>query len=1134
MAPQYGEVRVDYITYTTGVSPNEANVTVPVSGLVNNPTFSGNVIIEGNTTIDGDLTVSGSINASGVIISGITGLFDAGSVAAPSIAFALDPNTGFYNPDPNEIGMVTGGGERVRIDSAGNVGINRGNPIAKLDVDGTTQIKRPTDFWTTGPDFYSVANTGFLTTQGSNAVDITSNGYRNNGGTWTSLGVAGNTGASQLRLLPNGDMRFMVDATKASGSSVTPTTRMILTGAGDLGINTTSPAYKLDVLGIGSFRDTLRIARTTVAPTLLFNNSSYTGDDGSIGYFNSGAMVFKTNGNSNERMRINADGNVGIGEDNPLTLLHTLGSKDYTGSTPTIASYDVAFQSGTATVSIGQSNSIPAIQGSGSGTAYKLVLNPNAGNVGVGTTGPQAKLEVATDGNGPTDVEIARIRIQGATNNPMLRVLGNEDGNLITVATNGSNSNSEFQINTTSTEAVRIDKDGNVGVGTTNPTEKFEVKVLSSSAAVGVIRKATGSTASATIEATRSSSETSSILAFEATTDQGNCFNVNYAGGAYFKGNVGIGEPLPQQKLIVTGTTQGIRSHNSSVQSTDTNKALTVTNGSTSNTFSVSYKGTIFTSQRIGIGTSDPVSSLHISNSVPRLTLTDTDTGADHRINGDSSVGNLAFECDYNSTTSDPAVRFLVKGSEQLRITTAGLSINTAATPLTTLDVSQVPDVFTLNTNTVDYTLFLQAGNTGADDAYGASIGFSRIGGGSRTGAVIATKQTTSDADTQGIAFLTHASSSTNVNLQEQMLITHNGMVGIKTSNPLTTLDVAGKTFINRPLDFWTTGTDFYSLTSYGSLTSQGSNSIDLTCNGYRNNGGTWTSLGAAGNTGASQIRLKPTGDIQFMGDAVKASGSSVNPSTNMTLRSDGNLGLGTSSPSELLTLVSPSSTIAVNTNRSGTTFDNAVIIFGSPRSNNSDGNTTSGRGMLSCLGNSTSTTGIVWLQAASASLTPSETDADLKANQCGIRLASDGTFEHWDDNELRFRISSVGVVSIPTGFITLNNNKLGALTVTIADDAFATITPPRVGGGYYTIMEGGDEQFPNANARVMAYADWNSSPVNQAVNIGSNMELSTGGQPTGTTGTDGKATVYAGGTNGKMYLENRLNGAGVFFINFI
>ena len=47
MAPQYGEVRVDYITYTTGVVPNEGNATAYVSGLINNPTFSGNVIIEG-------------------------------------------------------------------------------------------------------------------------------------------------------------------------------------------------------------------------------------------------------------------------------------------------------------------------------------------------------------------------------------------------------------------------------------------------------------------------------------------------------------------------------------------------------------------------------------------------------------------------------------------------------------------------------------------------------------------------------------------------------------------------------------------------------------------------------------------------------------------------------------------------------------------------------------------------------------------------------------------------------------------------------------------------------------------------------------------------------------------------------
>ena len=82
--------------------------------------------------------------------------------------------------------------------------------------------------------------------------------------------------------------------------------------------------------------------------------------------------------------------------------------------------------------------------------------------------------------------------------------------------------------------------------------------------------------------------------------------------------------------------------------------------------------------------------------------------------------------------------------------------------------------------------------------------------------------------------------------------------------------------------------------------------------------------------------------------------------------------------------------------------------------------------------------------------------------------------------------------------------------------------------------MEGGDETFPNANARVLGFADWNTSPVNVAINIGSLVEVSVSGPPTGTTGTDGKVTVFAGGTAGSIYIENRLNAVGVFFMNFI
>ena len=88
-------------------------------------------------------------------------------------------------------------------------------------------------------------------------------------------------------------------------------------------------------------------------------------------------------------------GNVGIGTNSPSAKLHTVGTRDYTGTTPSTSSYDNNFQSGTAYLSIGQSNGIPSIQGHGTGTAYHLVLAPNNGNVGVGTSGaPSAKLDV--------------------------------------------------------------------------------------------------------------------------------------------------------------------------------------------------------------------------------------------------------------------------------------------------------------------------------------------------------------------------------------------------------------------------------------------------------------------------------------------------------------------------------------------------------------------------------------------------------------------------------------------------------------------------------------------------------------------------------------------------------------------
>ena len=77
---QYGELRADFITYTTGVGPGEANATVTTSSLVNSPSYSGSVTISGDLGVSGvsifnDITVTGDayfqngVNVTGIVIA---------------------------------------------------------------------------------------------------------------------------------------------------------------------------------------------------------------------------------------------------------------------------------------------------------------------------------------------------------------------------------------------------------------------------------------------------------------------------------------------------------------------------------------------------------------------------------------------------------------------------------------------------------------------------------------------------------------------------------------------------------------------------------------------------------------------------------------------------------------------------------------------------------------------------------------------------------------------------------------------------------------------------------------------------------------------------------------------------------
>ena len=89
--------------------------------------------------------------------------------------------------------------------------------------------------------------------------------------------------------------------------------------SGNVGIGTDAPAFKLDVAGTTAINNNLTVRRDTTAPGIVLNNSNYAGGDASIAYFDTGAVVFKSN--ATEVFRYDADGNVGIGTASPQVNL---------------------------------------------------------------------------------------------------------------------------------------------------------------------------------------------------------------------------------------------------------------------------------------------------------------------------------------------------------------------------------------------------------------------------------------------------------------------------------------------------------------------------------------------------------------------------------------------------------------------------------------------------------------------------------------------------------------------------------------------------------------------------------------------------------------------------------------------
>ena len=310
-----------------------------------------------------------------------------------------------YTPTDDML-FYTASAERMRITSAGNVGIGTTSPVEKLDVRGGAYINGGTN---------------------DNAYDATLYVTANSSNDWGIFVSKPSHDYGIISQVANGsDFGFSVyDGTTHNFRVKGNGTTLI---QGNVGIGTTSPATKLHIFGSGDQSITIQ-SSTTASSTSSFvkyiratTGSARTwwtgvgiqgGTDSSFSFYDETA--------GSERMRIASSGYVGIGIQNPSYLLDVNGSINARSNSQVSGNAQVFTIDGTNHAyyawNVAGSRKAYAGFGSSGSTTFELInentgsfiigtngsqqlIITSAGNVGIGTTSPSYKASVvAANGN---------------------------------------------------------------------------------------------------------------------------------------------------------------------------------------------------------------------------------------------------------------------------------------------------------------------------------------------------------------------------------------------------------------------------------------------------------------------------------------------------------------------------------------------------------------------------------------------------------------------------------------------------------------------------------------------------------------------------------------------------------------
>jgi len=469
------------------------------------------------------LTLDKSTNVSGEFV-GIS-IEEAGGTGYGYIRSEdqLTPDTSFVIGHTSRVlTFETGSTERVRIDNSGNLGIGTTSPQTELHVKGNNgwgevRIEGQTfasghgaslEFYSEGTalaDIYASTDKHlYFRTNGTNErMRITSAGRVGIGTTNPAYHIHGLSAESgwgysfqnatgdedvNVYMSHGAGYGIAVDSTENSsdkyllklsggtggGTGIGTATRMIVTAAGNVGIGTTSPAQKLHIFGGNASID------NSTDVSLIFAKSGVSKYEW---YLDNAANNFGLydRGNSAWRLNVNNTGNVGIGTTSPSSKLEVSGSTlTELKVTESGSSVTTMVQSSTSYGWVGTKTNHTMYIGANDGAKITVLTS---GNVGIGTTSPDYKLDVAgniklsgyiVDSNSEIiDFAVNDLKVQGKHINAEFGVWARSYGTTRQMGIDGGAS--YMGLYTSGTEKVRIDTSGNVGIGTTSPVAKLDV-----------------------------------------------------------------------------------------------------------------------------------------------------------------------------------------------------------------------------------------------------------------------------------------------------------------------------------------------------------------------------------------------------------------------------------------------------------------------------------------------------------------------------------------------------------------------------------------------------------------------------------------------------------------------------------